>query len=58
MIRLTLRGRSSYIVPAVVLASLVCLAPSCNDPSAPPDASFIQEGMENLIEFVDSPRYA
>jgi hypothetical protein len=52
------KGRSIFIQMAVLLAVLVWLVPSCNDPSQPPDAASIQETMQKVIDFLDSPGYA
>jgi hypothetical protein len=52
------KGRSRFTLLAVLLAVLAWLVPSCDDSSQPPDAVSIQERMQKVIDFLDSPGYA
>jgi hypothetical protein len=52
------KGRRRFILLAVLLAVSSWLVPGCDDPSQPPDAPSIQQGMQNVVDFLDSPGYA
>jgi hypothetical protein len=58
MNRLSPKGRSILTLLAVLLAGSVWLIPPFAHPSQPPDAASIQQRMEGVIDFLDSPGYA
>jgi hypothetical protein len=58
MNRFRAKGRSILTLVAVLLAVSVWLIPPFAHPSQPPDAASIQERMQEVIDFLDSPGYA
>jgi hypothetical protein len=58
MNRFRSKGRRRFILLAGLLAVSLWLLSGCDDPSQPPDAASIQQGMQNVVDFLDSPGYA
>jgi hypothetical protein len=57
MSRFRTKGRSVFTLLAVLLAVSVWLIPTYAHPSQPPNAASIQQGMQRVIDFLDSPGY-
>jgi hypothetical protein len=58
MKRLIWKGSISFTLLAVLFVVWAGLAPNCNGASKPADAASIQQGMQEVIDFLDSPGYA
>ena len=52
------KRRNVLTLLVVLLAVLVWLIPTYAHPSQPPEAASIQQGMQRMIDFLDSPSYA
>jgi len=58
MKRLIRRGSIGFTVLAVLFVVCAGLTPNCNGASKPADAASIQQKMQDVIDFLDSPAYA
>ena len=58
MKRVGSKGRSSFTLLAVILAVWVWLVPTCDGSAKLPDGESIQQGLQTVIDYLDSPGYA
>ncbi len=58
MKRVGSKGRSSFTLLAVILAVWVWLVPTCDGSAKLPDGESIQQRLQTMIDFLDSPGYA